>query len=113
MPVSSELIRRFVKETNNKTKPTKNETNVYGQITDVRVNDDGSYIYYVLLDGSSTPIPVTKFTTTVNIEEQVIVMIKNHTPIITGNISSASVGVNQISKSVAAIPVATVKALWE
>lgn len=82
MSLSSDLISQFVKVTNDK-KEAKRETTTYGTI----VKNDSST--YVKLDGSdlSTPVVSTAF---VNDGDRVTVMIKNHTAIVTGNISSPS-----------------------
>lgn len=80
MNLSSELISQFVKATKDD-KEVKNESTVYG--TTVEYNGD----MYVQLDGSEilTPISTTADT---KAGERVMVMIKNHTATITGNISS-------------------------
>lgn len=80
MNLSSELISQFVKATKDD-KEVKNESTVYG----TTVEYDGSM--YVQLDGSEilTPISTTADT---KAGERVMVMIKNHTATITGNISS-------------------------
>ena len=111
MALSSNLVSKFVKATKDTTKTTKKETTVYGRITKVDFNDDGSYVYYVLLDGSPTPIPIKKFTAFVDANERVTVLIKDHSAIITGNISSA--GASQINRYTLSIPVDTIKALWD
>lgn len=80
MALSSDLISQFVKVTNDKKqKPT--ESTVYGKV----VEYDGSK--YVQLDGSELLTPVS---TTVDAEagERVMVLIKNHTATVTGNLSS-------------------------
>lgn len=80
MALSSDLISQFVKVTNDKKqKPT--ESTVYGKV----VEYDGSQ--YVQLDGSELLTPVS---TTVDAEagERVMVLIKNHTATVTGNLSS-------------------------
>lgn len=83
MALSSELISQFVKATKD-SKPTKSETTVYGTVVE---KDDGST--YVQLDGSDILTPVTTTATYKN-GERVSVMIKNHTAIVTGNITSPS-----------------------
>lgn len=80
MNLSSDLIARFVKATKDD-KKTKGESTVYG--TTVEAN--GSM--YVRIDGANTLTPVIA-TTDVVAGERVIVMIKNHTATITGNITS-------------------------
>lgn len=80
MSLTSELISQFAKITNDKTE-VKQESTVYG--TTVEYGGD----MYVQLDGSDllTPISTTADT---KAGERVMVLIKNHTATITGNISS-------------------------
>ena len=80
MSLSSDLINDFVKATNDDEK-TKSETTVYG--TAVEYNGT----IYVRLDGSSLLTPIVS---TVNAKpgDRIMVMIKNHTATVTGNISS-------------------------
>lgn len=82
MELSNDLISQFVKMTKDDTKK-KTETTVYGTIVEV----DGSK--YVQLDGSNSPTPISS-TANANVGERVTVLIKNHTAIITGNMSSPS-----------------------
>ena len=98
MDLSSELISELVKITNDENKDGKKETTVYGTI----VEYDSSN--YVQLDGSDLLTPVI---TTADIKpgDRVMIVIKNHTAVVTGNVSSpsASSGVvreigNQISE---------------
>lgn len=92
MALSKSLVSRFVKVTKTEKAPKK-ETFVYGKIDsheEIEVNGEKQQKYYVKIDGSNTKTPVSRFTATVNIDERVIVMIKNHEAIITGNVSSAS-----------------------
>lgn len=82
MALSNDLISQFVKITNDNSKK-KTETTVYGTI--VEYNDKP----YVRLDGSDLLTPIST-TADVKEGERVAVMIKNHTAIVTGNISSPS-----------------------
>lgn len=82
MALSSDLISQLVKTTKPvETKPT--EATVYGTV----VNQEGDL--YVQLDGSDVLTPVTS---TVKMEsgERVIVSIKNHTAVVTGNLTTQS-----------------------
>ena len=81
MGLSSELVSQFAKIT--KTKKAKTETTCYGTIIQYKG------IKYVKLDGSNTLLPAS---TTVDMlaGERVTVMIKNHSAVITGNITSPS-----------------------
>lgn len=82
MVLSNEVISEFVKVTKNDA-PKKNESIVYATV----VKSDGST--YVKFDGSDLLTPVIS-TTNVADKERVTVMIKNHTAIVTGNITSPS-----------------------
>jgi hypothetical protein len=73
---------QFVKATKSKD-DSKKETTVYGTI----VESDGSQ--YVQLDGSELLTPITK-TSDVRDGDRVTVLIKNHTAVVTGNLSSPS-----------------------
>lgn len=82
MALSSDLISQFVKTVkNDNEKPA--ETTVYGTV----VVSDGKT--YVQIDGSTM---LTPFTSTAHVEDQdrVTVMIKNHSAVITGNLSRPS-----------------------
>ena len=94
MGLSKDLISQFVKMTNDN-KTEKKESTVYGTVHkdkttgDISVHIDGSYES----DGSTpiyTPIPVdpSLSTTLVKDGDRVSVMIKNHTALITGNLTS-------------------------
>lgn len=79
MNLPDELITQFAKVTNDDR--GKNEQTLYGTV----VEKDGRV--YVRLDGSSILTPVLRTVDTLN-GERVMVMIKNHSAIITGNITS-------------------------
>lgn len=83
MVLSDDLISQFVQVTNDARNQPKQEKTVYGVI----VVEGGST--YVQLDGSDEKTPIST-TTGVNPGDRVTVMIKNHTAIVTGNISSPS-----------------------
>ena len=80
MALSNDLISQFVKVTNDDKKERSDKT-VYGTI----VEYDGAK--YVKFDGSELLTPIST-TTNTNNGERVTVMIKNHSAIVTGNISS-------------------------
>lgn len=82
MALSSDLIRRFVTATKDRDE-SKKETTVYGTI----VESDGSQ--YVKLDGSELLTPISK-TSDARDGDRVTVLIKNHTAIVTGNLTSPS-----------------------
>ena len=82
MSLSSDLISKFVEITNDKPE-SKKETIVYGTIV---LNNDSKY---VKMDGSDLLTPISS-TTDVEDGERVTVMIKDHSAIVTGNISSPS-----------------------
>lgn len=90
MALTSEMISQFVKITNDNATETKKETTVYGTI--VEYNEKK----YVRLDGSDllTPISTTANTTD---GERVMVTIKNHTAIVTGNMSSPAARLDDLT----------------
>ena len=82
MGLSRDLIMQFVKATKDKD-DAKKETTVYGTI----IESNGSQ--YVQLDGSELFTPISK-TSDVRDGDRVTVLIKNHTAVVTGNLSSPS-----------------------
>lgn len=89
MNLSSELITQFakltaVKETN------KKETTVYG--TAVKYNDS----MYVKIDGSDLLTP-TNTTTNIKEGERVLVTIKDHNAIVTGNLTNPSASSSEVT----------------
>lgn len=95
MGLSNDLISQFVKATKSE-KQDKKETIVYGTTEEY----DGKI--YVRLDGSDRLTPVST-TSGLKPNERVTVMIKNHTAIVTGNISSPSASekdVGEVDKKV-------------
>lgn len=97
MDLSNDLISQFIKAT--KTETPKKETTVYGTIV---VKSDGKQ--YVQIDGSSIPEP-TPIDTTVDAAngDRVIVMIKDHKAVVTGNITSPSARDSVLKKATAKI----------
>ena len=90
MDLSSELISQFVKITNDD-KNTKNESTLYGTIVQ---NGDSKY---VRLDGSELLTPIT-MTTDIEPGERVIVLLKNHTATVTGNLSSPAARTERVEE---------------
>ena len=82
MGLSNDLISQFVKATNDNSKD-KSERTVYGTIVD----SDGKR--YVQLDGSDQLTPILS-TSDFSTDDRVIVLIKNHTATVIGNITSPS-----------------------
>ena len=82
MALSNDLISQFVKITQDK-KEDKKESTAYGKI--VKQGD----VEYVQLDGSDLLTPISS-TTVVNDGDRVIVTIKNHTAIVTGDLTHPS-----------------------
>lgn len=80
MSLKNTIVSQFIKNTKDD-KKNKQETIMYGRLSSKNPN-------YVILDGSDIGLPVAQFTTQVNPDERVIVMIKNHSAIVTGNITS-------------------------
>ena len=88
MALSNDLISQFVKVTKDEVE-VKKETTVYGTI----VEHEGKK--YVKLDGSDLLTPISS-TASVEADERVTVMIKNHSATVTGNISSPSASVGAV-----------------
>lgn len=82
MSLSNDLISQFVKATQDPQKPEKDVV-IYGTIKKEGNRD------YVKLDGADLLTPVTS-TTVLKQDDRVTVMIKNHTAVVTGNITSPS-----------------------
>lgn len=82
MALSNDIISQFAKLTNSN-KETKTESTLYGTI----VISDGKK--YVRLDGSNIDTPISS-TANVKQNDRVMVMIKDHAAIVTGNITSPS-----------------------
>ena len=80
MELPKKLINEFAKITNDTEKP-ENDTTVYGVISK---NGDSTYVQ---LDGSDLLTPVSTTTDTQD-GDRVTVLIKNHTAIVTGNMTS-------------------------
>jgi hypothetical protein len=80
MELPKKLINEFAKVTNDTEKP-ENDTTVYGVISK---NGDSTYVQ---LDGSDLLTPVSTTTDTQD-GDRVTVLIKNHTAIVTGNMTS-------------------------
>lgn len=97
MDLSNDLISQFVKVT--KVETPKKEKTVYGTIA---IKSDGKQ--YVKIDGSSMPEP-TPIDTTVDAAngDRVIVMIKDHKAVVTGNISSPSARDSVLKKTTSKI----------
>ena len=101
MKLSDYLISQFVKITNDRVKK-KTETTLYGT-----TEKDANGRICVRLDGSDILTPVSN-TANIGPNERVMVLIKNHTAIVTGNLTSPSARVitntdesgNVISKTV-------------
>lgn len=98
MPLTNDIISQFVKITETK-KTKKKEVFAYGEITKVDTSGDTPK-YYVKLDGSDIETPVSDFTSEINTAQRVIVMIKNHAAIVTGNITSKSTSTNYVDTAI-------------
>lgn len=90
MGLSNELVSQFAKITKDTSK-TKSESTVYG----TTVEYEGSI--YVRLDGSELLTPVST-TTDMKPGERVIVLIKNHSATVTGNVSSPSARTDDVKE---------------
>lgn len=96
MVLPTDLISQIVKVTND-SKPTNEETTVYGTI---RIGDGGTP--YVMLDGSDLLTPITT-TAVVKDGDRVTVMIKNHTAIVTGNVTAPSAQGKDVDEAIKAV----------
>ena len=83
MALSDDLISQFVKVTKDKTKD-KSETIVYGTVQK-SVAPNG--LNYVKIDGSDLLTPISS-TTVISANDRVTVMLKNHSAVVTGNLTS-------------------------
>lgn len=90
MSLSSDLISQFVKVTKDK-EEKKTDSTIYG----TTVEYEGRT--FVKLDGSDRLTPVST-TATVKPDERVTVAIKNHSAIITGNLSTPSASSSDVSE---------------
>ena len=90
MELSNDLLSQFAKITNDNKKEEK-EVTVYG----TTVTDNGKQ--YVRLDGSDRLTPIST-TTDMKPDERVTVMIKNHTAIVTGNLSSPAARTDDVKE---------------
>jgi hypothetical protein len=101
MTLSKDLVSQFVKTTKDDKQTNKKEAFVYGKITDrVEVGEDGKSKYYVKMDGSDIETPVSHFTSIVNTDERVIVMLKNRSAIVTGNVTSVSASTQYVDETI-------------
>lgn len=82
MGLSSDLVRQFVEITNDKIR-TSSESVLYGTVV---LKEEGQYVQ---LDGSDVLTP-TLSTADIKDGERVTVLIKDHSAIVTGNVSSPS-----------------------
>lgn len=99
MGLSNDLLSQFAKVTNDTSKKKKETSTVYGTV----VEGGG-----VKLDGSDIVTPVS---TTVDMKagDRVIVMIKNHSATVTGNLNdpaASSKGVSESSKQITSLGIA-------
>lgn len=98
--LNSDLVSQFIKSTND-TIPTKKDSIVYGTVTSV-----GNKDCTVKFDGSTIDTPVVT-TSTVAIGDRVMVTIKNHTAIVTGNLSDRSASNNDFQSSSSSVSALT------
>lgn len=91
MNLSNDLVEQFVKATNEDAKERQNET-LYG----TAVVFEGKM--YARLDGSQQLTPI-KTTTNIREGDRVIVSVQKHSAVVTGNISSPSASIEDLSDS--------------
>lgn len=133
MAISNNLVSKFVKATKNDTKNNKREKTVYGKMVKFTSVQGKPDTWYAQIDGANHSfdgnnhdnfeglIPISRFTSDVNVDDKVVIMIKDHTAIVTGNVSSPSTDpVNVTGKIEAAvskvetssIALEDIRALW-
>lgn len=83
MALSNDLISQFVKVTKDKA-PDNSETIVYGTIQESKAPNG---LNYAKIDGSDLLTPISS-TTVVAANDRVTIMIKNHSAVVTGNLTS-------------------------
>lgn len=88
MSLSTDLVSQFVKITNDNTN-TKKETVLYGTIVTYKTDPNSEPEFYVQIDGSDLLTPYTS-TAVVKNGDRVTLTVKNHTAIVTGNITDPS-----------------------
>lgn len=91
MNLSNDLVEQFVKATNEEVKERQNET-LYG----TAVVFEGKM--YARLDGSQQLTPI-KTTTNIREGDRIIVSVQRHSAVVTGNISSPSASIEDLSDS--------------
>lgn len=95
MGLSNELISRFVKVTNDKKTNTRKDSTVYGTIVETKdgkfLHIDGGYND----DGSQILQPI-KSTVAFEKDDRVIVSIRNHEAVVTGNLTTPSTTVEHV-----------------
>lgn len=90
MDLSNDLISKFVKITTDNTKKETKEATLYG--TTVEYNGE----MFVKIDGSDLLTPVDT-TSDIKEDERVTVMIKDHSAVVTGNVTSPSASNKDLS----------------
>lgn len=90
MALSKDLVSQFAKITKDNNK-NKSEQTVYGAI----VEHNGSK--YIRIDGSEILTPIVS-AATIEPNERVIAMIKNHTAVVIGNITTPSASSNEVDE---------------
>lgn len=90
MDLSNDLISKFVKITNDNTQKETKEATLYG--TTVEYNGE----MFVKIDGSDLLTPVDT-TSDIKEDERVTVMIKDHSAVVTGNVTSPSASNKDLS----------------
>lgn len=93
MALTTDLISQFVKATRD-TSNAKKETILYGTVKAYPENSENATLY-VKIDGSDLLTPYTT-TAKVNVGDRVTLTVKNHTAIITGNITDPSASSNKV-----------------
>lgn len=117
MGLSNKIVSKFVKATKNDTSNNKKEKIVYGNI--VTKTENGKLVYYAKVDGAdeNTLIPISRLASGINDDQKVIIMIKDHTAIVTGNLDDPSVNNTQaneiVDSAISPIDLEDIEALWD
>lgn len=93
MKLSNTLLSEFAEIISNNNKKSRSETITYGTI------EKENETMYVKIDGSDIKTPVIAAADT-KAGDRVIVMVKHHTAIVTGNLSSPAARIGDVSQAI-------------
>ena len=96
MALSNNLLSKFAKSVNKKEQNPK-ESIMYGKITRY---DEENDIWYAEIDGSERETPIESFAASIDLDQRVILMIKNHSLVVTGNIGSPATSQSYVDNKI-------------